>query len=464
MMTTSVNNRSMVKEFFTLSVPVMLRGGLQWLISTIELIWIGTLGGVEVAAAGVATTLLTFFLAILRIPSVGAISTMSQLFARGDSESAHRQFKTAVLMSLVAGLIFAVLVAVAGSWFASFFADSTLAVKVGQYLLGFAWGLPAWGLMPLVQAGMVTANNAKLSLYAATGSAVMFVILLGLDLSGVFHAMGLHISLTAIGVMTSIANWVYVFMAFSFMNSKSANLRWDLLLKAKVTAADTKAIMATGVPGSMENIITSFGLNFLLKGMSLAGPDVMHIASVGLRMLELVWLPFWYLSGMVTRFVAGKFSTRQEDQTVAALRVVTSMIIIPMVVIALFYLALPDGMLHVIGRDSSILNSQTRWTFILVGFYQSVTVAIMSLSAILRGLTLYTYPMRTQVVATLICLAFLFLMKDHVGPSALVSFFVGIGAIQTYVLYRKGMTFAKVQCSASKASNQPVTTAGGVKA
>ncbi|MBL0386366.1 hypothetical protein JJB07_06870 [Tumebacillus sp. ITR2] len=459
----SVGYRGMVGEFVNLSVPVMLRGGLQWLISTIELIWIGMIGSVEVAAAGVATTLLTFFLAILRIPSVGAISTMSQLFARGDSESAHRQFKTAVLMSLFAGVIFAVLVALAGDWVASFFADQSLAAKVGEYLLGFAWGLPAWGLMPLVQAGMVTANNAKLSLYAATGSAVTFVLFLGLNFAGAFDAAGLSVGLTGIGVMTSIANWVYVVLAFSFMNSKQANLKWSLTLKAKVTAADIKAIMATGVPGSMENIITSFGLNFLLKGMSLSGPEVMHIASVGLRMLELVWLPFWYLSGMVTRFMAGKFSTRKLDLTIPALRVVTSIIIIPMILIALLYLAIPDGMLHVIGRDSSNLTSQTRWVFILVGFYQSVTVAIMSLSAILRGLTLYTYPMRTQVVSTLISLGFLYVMKDHVGPAVLVSFFVIVGIVQTYVLYRKGASFAKKECSPSQTSNQ-VMNAGGVKA
>lgn len=247
--------------------------------------------------------------------------------------------------------------------------------------------------------------------------------------------------------MTSIANWVYVIMAFAFMNTKHANLRLDILMQTKVSSSDTKAIMATGVPGSLENIVTSVGLNFLLKGMSLAGPEVMHIASVGLRMLELVWLPFWYLSGAVTRFVAGKFSSRSEEKTLSALKVVTMMVVVPMCVISLFYLVMPDFMLKVVGRDSSVLNDQTTWVFVLIGFYQAVTVSIMSLSAILRGLTLFTYPMRVQMVSTLlICMPFLFLFQGSVSPATLVAFFVVVGAIQTYVLYWKGAKHVRKNC------------------
>jgi Na+-driven multidrug efflux pump len=448
-------------EFLNLSVPVMIRGGIQWLISTIELIWIGRLGGHEVAAAGVATTLLTFILSLLRIPSVGAISVMSQAYARGDSATAHKQFKTAVIMSFVGGLVCSVLVALSGAWLASFFSEGDLADLVGKYLLGFAWGLPAWGLMPLVQAGMVSANNAKQSMYAATGSAVSFLLMLGLYFVGAFDSMGISLSLTAVGVMTSIANWVYVVLAFSFMNSKQANLRLKTLLETKVTSQDTKAILATGVPGSMENIVTSVGLNFLLKGMSVAGPEVMHIASVGLRMLELVWLPFWYLSGAVTRFIAGKFSTRSQESAQSALNLVTLIIVIPMILISVLYLILPNFMLHVVGRDATVLGDDTKWVFILVGFYQAVTVSIMSLSAILRGLTLFTYPMRLQLISTLlICLPFLFLFENKVSPAMLVLFFVIVGAVQTYILYRRGTAHIQKECKPATPSGQLRSTGG----
>lgn len=108
-------------EFLTLSTPVMVRGGIQWLISTFELVLLGYISSMAVAAAGIATTLLTLILSVLRIPSVGAIAIMSQAFAKGDSDTAHKQFKASVVLSVAGGVIFAIWVWFSGRWLSSFF-------------------------------------------------------------------------------------------------------------------------------------------------------------------------------------------------------------------------------------------------------------------------------------------------------------------------------------------------------
>lgn len=340
--------------------------------------------------------------------------------------------------------------------------DAFLNEAVGDYLKGFAIGLPAWGLMPLVQAGLVTAGNAKQSMYAAIGSAIVFGILAFMGSTGIANMIGLPLGLQVIGWITSISNWVYVILAFLFMNTRSARLRLDQFIQAPVTRQDTMSILRTGVPGSIENIVASVGLNFLLKGLSLSGSNVTHVASVGLRMLELVWLPFWYLSGAVTRFLAGKFNTGCYTQASSALRQVMLIISLPLLLVSLLYLIAPEFMLHVIGRDTSSLEGQQRVVFILTGMYQSVTVMIMSLSAGLRGFTLYTYPMKVQLVVTLlISLPFLFIAQGSVEPSRLIGFFVVVGVAQMVILYYRGSGYLKTSLHTNSSEEQDGSEGAG---
>ncbi len=106
----SMISKPLAKKIWLLSFPVVLTNLLQASIAIIDMIMIGHLGPLEIAAVGMSNTIRILVLISMLSVSGGAMSLMAQ--AKGSRDKQRMSFVTR--QSIVAGLIMSIFIAIVG--------------------------------------------------------------------------------------------------------------------------------------------------------------------------------------------------------------------------------------------------------------------------------------------------------------------------------------------------------------
>ncbi len=103
-------NKTLLKKISKLAIPVMLSNLLQTLIAAIDMIMIGQLGPIEIAAVGLANTLRLFILITVLSVAGGAISMIAQ--AKGSRD--QQQMSLVTRQSIISGIMMSIILGVIG--------------------------------------------------------------------------------------------------------------------------------------------------------------------------------------------------------------------------------------------------------------------------------------------------------------------------------------------------------------
>lgn len=98
-----------MNKVFKLSWPVMLGMILQSLLSTVDMIFVGRLGTVQLASVGISNSALTVIFVLSTLVSSGIIALVSRYFGEGNIEEVKKLSGEAYLMSLIIGLVCSIL-------------------------------------------------------------------------------------------------------------------------------------------------------------------------------------------------------------------------------------------------------------------------------------------------------------------------------------------------------------------
>jgi putative MATE family efflux protein len=105
---------SILKNLLLLSWPMTVTQMLMSLGPTIDMIWVGKLGGIAVAAVGVSGVVVMLAMSVMFGLTAGMLALISRAVGAGDLPMANRVAQQAVIVSAV----YAVLVALVGHFFA----------------------------------------------------------------------------------------------------------------------------------------------------------------------------------------------------------------------------------------------------------------------------------------------------------------------------------------------------------
>jgi len=103
-------NKTLLKKISKLAIPVMLSNLLQTVIAAIDMIMVGQLGPIQIAAVGLANTLRLFILITLLSVAGGAISMIAQ--AKGSRDK--QQMSLVTRQSIVSGLLMSLILGIVG--------------------------------------------------------------------------------------------------------------------------------------------------------------------------------------------------------------------------------------------------------------------------------------------------------------------------------------------------------------
>ena len=85
-----VNTQNLRRTVLVIAWPAVLRTSLNMAVQMVDLIMVGSLGAIPIAAVGLGNQVFFFSVAIVQAFSIGTAAFVAQAVGRGDQEAAKR--------------------------------------------------------------------------------------------------------------------------------------------------------------------------------------------------------------------------------------------------------------------------------------------------------------------------------------------------------------------------------------
>jgi putative MATE family efflux protein len=371
----------------------------QTLYVLVDLFWVGRLGTDAIAAVGLAGNLSFIVIAITQVLSVGATTLVSHASGQKDQDKAIFLFNQSQVLSLAAGLAFLVVaMLLRHQYAASQSATEGMRIATEEYLL---WFIPAMALqfaMVAMAAALRGTGNFKPGMYVQSGTIVINMISAPFLIFGwgPFPEMG--VSGAAVATFISIVVGV-VWISFYFVDAK-AYLRfhfgqwkpefrvwWDML--------------KIGLPAGAE---------FLLMGVYMAvvyaitkpfGSAAQGGFTIGLRVMQSVFLPVVALGFAVAPVAGQNFAARQGARVRSAFKTAASMAAVFMLVVAVAIYFGAAAVMRVFTQDAEAIAVGVEYLRIVVVTFVPAGITFVS-SSMFQALGNTIPPLATSMLRIVI--------------------------------------------------------------
>lgn len=301
------------RKVWALAWPVVLTNLLQSLALTVDLIFVGALGPVALAATGVATQVFFVGMIVAAGLAAGATALVARAIGAGDKEGADRGTAAAIVLALALSLplIFvtyfldAPLLRLLG-------ADQTIVEQGGLVLRLLAFGIPGNMLVLAATGALTGAGDTRPGLVVGIGVNVVNLVL---DWLLIFGNLGFpELGLAGAGAATSIA---YGAGGLAFLLLLWRGKRPVALGRGDLRIRDTmRRLLRVGTPAGVEALVLSLGFTAYLVLILRFGADALAAHQIGLRVQSFAFMPGFGFSAAAGALVGqglGRGDARQAE-------------------------------------------------------------------------------------------------------------------------------------------------------
>ena len=289
-------------NIFRFAVPIILSGLLQTLFNTVDAAVVGRFGSATALASVGSTASLTHLLVNVFLGmSVGAGVAVAQAIGAGDREHVRRTISTSVALSLLCG----VLVAVIGVLFSRTFlrlmgSPEEILDGAATYMRIYFAGMPAIMIFNFGSSILRSMGDTRRPLYfllcaGAVNVALnlVFVILLHMDVAGVALAT----------VLSQCGAAVMVFLCLT-------HLPHDVRLEPGRFRMDAKClwkILRIGVPAGLQSCLFSFSNVIIQSSVNSLGALAVSANAAATNLDNFVYIAMNGVSQSATTFVGQNY-------------------------------------------------------------------------------------------------------------------------------------------------------------
>lgn len=303
---------SVTRHLVALSGFIAISMLFQTLYFLAGLYWVGTLGKESIAAVSLAGNLTFLVLALTQMLSVGTMTLVSHAVGAGMKRRAVHAFNQAYILSLVAGVAFAVAAYALRGVYTSWLGADAETARLGREYLG--WFIPALLLEFLVVAmgsGLRGTGIVKPSVIIQVGTVTLNMVLAPILIFGWGTGRPLGVAGAALASLASIAVAVVAF--FWFFLRSTTYLRFNL--------ADWKpewttwwAMMRVGAPAGAEFLVLTIYLIVVQAIIRPFGAAAQAGFGISGRLMQAMFLPVVAIGLAAAPLVGQSFGARKGER------------------------------------------------------------------------------------------------------------------------------------------------------
>lgn len=307
-LTTGSVSRHLLKTTSFMLVTMLF----QTLYYLVDLYWVGRLGKEAVAGVGVSGNLMFLVLALTQMIGVGTTTLVSHAAGRKDRERALLVFNQALVLSLLAGvLFFLVAMALRTAYARALSADAGTAERAAEYL---QWFIPAVSLQfVLIAMGSALrgTGNFKPGMVVQAATVILNMVLAPLLIFGWVTHRPLGVAGAALATFVSIA--IGAFWMTLYFRPKGAYLVFmpaDWKPKVGLWAA----LLRIGLPAGAEFALMAVYLFVVYVISRPFGAAAQAGFGIGMRILQAGFMPVVALGFAVAPVAGQNFGARKPER------------------------------------------------------------------------------------------------------------------------------------------------------
>jgi putative MATE family efflux protein len=295
-----------------LAIPMMLEMSMESIFAIVDIAFVSRLGTDAVASVGITEALISVLYAIAVGLGMGVTAMVSRRIGAGEREAAARVTGQAIWV----GVILSLLIGIPGALYAEnmlrLMGASQGVIETGTgfaaVLLGGSASIIYLFLLNAAFRGAGDASIALRSLVLANGLNIILdpCLIFGL---GPFPEMGVTGAAWAttigrgIGVMYQL--W-HLFDGRGRLKFRARNLALHLRMLARML------VISAG--GIAQFLIATSSWIIIMRIVAMYGSPAVAAYTIGLRILEFVWLPSWGLGNAAATLVGQNLGARKPDR------------------------------------------------------------------------------------------------------------------------------------------------------
>jgi putative MATE family efflux protein len=326
----------------------------QTLYVLMDLFWVGRLGTDAIAAVGLSANLSFIVIAITQVLGVGATTMVSHASGRKDQQRANFLFNQSQVLSMAAGLLFlAVAMLFRHQYAAAQSSTTAMRIATEEFLL---WFIPAMALqfgIVAMGAALRGTGNFKPGMWVQSGTVVINMVLAPFLIFGwgPFPAMGVSGAAlsTFVAVVIGVV-WISLYFvdAHAYLRFHVASWKpqyrvwWDML--------------KIGLPAGAEFALMGIYMAVIYAITKPFGPAAQGGFTIGLRIVQSMFLPVVALGFAVAPVAGQNFAARQGHRVRAAFKAAAAMAAAAMLASALGVFFAAEALMRIFTVDPDAIG------------------------------------------------------------------------------------------------------------
>lgn len=305
---------SILRQLFTLAMPLMAMSFIQMAYNLIDLAWIGRLGSRSVAAVGTIGLLMWMMNSVALISKIGAEISIGQSIGAKRIDKAWFYASHTTTLAVILGIFFSVLFVSAPRFFVSFFGlDADISAEAVNYMRIVSAGLPFVFLILNFSGIYIGSGRSDIPFYFNASGLVLNIIL---DPIFIFvfklGSQGAAIA-TVISQVIVCSLFIWHLKKYGLLN------RFPFFIRLR--ASYTKNILKLGLPVAAMNVFFSFiNMNLVRIAFTYGGHLGVMSQTTGGQIEGVTWNTSLGFATALGSFVAQNYAARHMDRVKRAFR------------------------------------------------------------------------------------------------------------------------------------------------
>lgn len=380
------------KGLIKLAIPIMATSFLQMAYNLIDIIWIGRLGSLSVAAVGTAGFLMWLGMAFVIMPKIGAEVLVSQSIGKQDKINAKNSARSALQLAIFFGLIYAIILIVFNKSLIAFFniKDEYVVKMAMEYLRIIGYGI-VFAFMNPVFTGIY--NGYGNSSMPFKINAIGLIINIVLDPILIFYFdMGIEGAAIA-----TIIGQIAVSSVFIAKIKYGHDIFEEFNLFKQIDKKIIKKIIKLGFPISIKSGLFTIIAMIIARIIAFWGPIPIAVQKIGSQLEALSWMTSEGFATATSTFVGQNYGAKNYSRVKEIY--FKSLIIMTFIglIVSILFIVFPKQIFSIFISELEALEQGIIYLRIL-GISQMFMCVEITTSGAFNGLSKTIYPSVVSVV------------------------------------------------------------------
>ena len=348
---------SLGRAIFILAVPMVLEMIMESVFAVVDIFFVSRLGADAVAIVGITESVMTIVYAI----GVGLATATTALVSRRIGEKKKKEAGEVAFQAIMVGLIVSFIISIPGMLFAPQFlkimgATDQMAEEGYMYPAIMFGGNAIIMLLFIINAVFRSSGDAAISMRIMWFANIINIILDPLLIFGIgpFPELGLK----GAAIATNIGRGLAVLYQFFFLFRGKHRIRLYVEnIKIKLDVIWQLIKISGG--GIMQNLIATSSWIFLVRIISVSGPEAVAGYTIAIRIVIFLLLPAWGLSNAASTLVGQNLGAKQPDLAERSVWITGYVNMTFMGIMGLLLVIFPDFFMNLFISDLTVVENGT---------------------------------------------------------------------------------------------------------